>query len=248
MNSSEKLITLLKTLSKPPFEFGVTELSQVIGCGKSGTYKLLATLVQEGMAEQKENKKYRLGLAAYLIGKSYEDHVGLGRFARPYLEQLRDVTNENVSIAVWSEGAVTVLYRLESRALIRVVGRVGATRPINASAMGKTLAAYRDWDDIEKMVAQNPLEKYTPKTITDLPALKKQYELIREQGYAVSNGELDEGSMGIGAPVMDRNGNVRASISIGAPVIRVTEEKMQEFIRLVRKSAQQISEAVSSLQ
>ena len=64
----------------------------------------------------------------------------------------------------------------------------------------------------------------------------------------MSNGELDEGSMGIGAPVMDRNGNVRASISIGAPVIRVTEEKMQEFIRLVRKSAQQISEAISSLQ
>ena len=248
MNSSEKLITLLKTLSKPPFEFGVTELSQVIDCGKSGTYKLLAALVQGGLAEQKDNKKYRLGLAAYLIGKSYEDHVGLGRFARPYLEQLRDDTNENTSIAVWSEGTVTVLYRLESRAMIRVVGKVGATRPINASAMGKTLAAYRDWDDIKEMIARKPLVKYTEKTIVDLAELKKHYEIIRKQGYAISYGELDENSVGIGAPMMDKNGSVWGAISIGVPIIRVTKEKTRVFIRLVQKTARQISEAINNLQ
>ena len=248
MNSAEKLITLLKVLSRQPFEFGVTELSQMIDCGKSGTYKLLATLVKEAMVEQKENKKYRLGLASYLIGKSYEEHVGLGRFARPYLEQLRDTTNENTSLAVWAESEVTVLYRLESRALIRVVGRVGANRPINASAMGKTLAAYRDWNEIEEMIERRPLERYTPKTIVERAALKEEYAKIRSQGYAVSNGELSEDSMGVGAPVMDKNGNVWASISIGAPLIRVTDEKIKGFIKLVRRSAEQISEAINSMQ
>jgi len=248
MNSSEKLITLLKTLSKEPFEFGVTELSKIIECGKSGTYKLLATLVREGLAEQKPNKKYRLGLAAYLIGKSYEDHVGLGRFVRPYLEQLRDVTNENTSIAVWSEGVVTVLYRLESRAMIRVVGRVGSARPINASAMGKTLAAYLDWTDIEEMIRRTPLKRYTQKTIVDAEALRCEFELIRKQGYAVSFCEFDEGSVGIGAPVMDRDGNVWASISIGVPTLRVTEEKMKEYVHLVGKTARQISEAIGRMQ
>ena len=248
MNSSEKLITLLKALSKQPFEFGVTELSQMIDCGKSGTYKLLATLVREGMVEQKENKKYRLGLASYLIGKSYEEHVGLGRFARPYLEQLRDETNENISLAVWSESRVTVLYRLESRALIRVVGRVGANRPINASAMGKTLAAYRPWSEIKELVERFPLERYTSKTIVGLAAIKEEYARIREQGYAVSNGELSEDSMGVGAPVMDREGGVWASISIGAPLIRVTDEKIDQFARQVRETADKISGAIASLQ
>lgn len=248
MNSSEKLITILKTLSRAPFEFSATELSRVIECGRSGTYKLLSTLAAEGMVEQKANKKYRLGLASYLIGKSYEEHVGLWRFAKPFLEKLRDQTHENASLAVWSEGHVTVLYKAESRELIRVVGSVGVLRPINASAMGKTLAAYLDWGTIEEMAARTPLVKYTPKTIVDLEVLRVEFQNIRNKGHTISNGEFSADAIGIGAPVRNKSGSVWAAISIGAPLLRVTDEKVQNYIQLVRDTANQISMELMSKQ
>ena len=37
MNSAEKTVTLLKILARKPYVYGVTELGEKIGCGKSGT-------------------------------------------------------------------------------------------------------------------------------------------------------------------------------------------------------------------
>lgn len=248
MNSSEKLITILKTLAKPPFEFSITELAPVIDCGRSGTYKLLASLVASGMAEQKANKKYCLGLVSYLIGKSYENHVDPWRFARPYLDALRDELNENVSIALWSDDTVKVLYKAESRQLIRVVGAVGSERPVNASAMGKTLAAYIGEEKIRALIKLSPLKRYTERTITDADELFAEYAKIRKAGYAISYGEFSEDSMGVGAPVYGRGGEVMASVSIGAPIIRADEKKVEMFISRITETAEKISEALASVQ
>ena len=97
MNSAEKTAALLKLLGQAPYVHGVTELGEKIGCSKSGTYKLLAALVQNGLAAQTVDRKYTLGPAVYILGKTYEDRIGLSRMIRPYLIRLRDLTGENAS-------------------------------------------------------------------------------------------------------------------------------------------------------
>ena len=52
MNSSEKTATLLKLLGRAPYVHSVTELGEQISCSKSGTFKLLASLVKTGLAAQ----------------------------------------------------------------------------------------------------------------------------------------------------------------------------------------------------
>ena len=65
---------------------------------------------------------------------------------------------------------------------------------------------------------------------------------IREQGYAISNGELNIETIGIGAPIRDEAGSVWAAISIGAPRMRVDEVKKERYIFLVKELAEEMSQ------
>ncbi len=245
MNSAEKTVMLLKLLGQAPYVHGVTELGEKIECTKSGTYKLLTALVRGGLAAQTASHKYTLGPAVYLLGKTYEDKIGLSKMIKPYLARLRDLTGENASFSMLIDGKAVLIHREESRQLIRLVGSVGQERPLHAGATGKVLGAFQDEEVTRRRLMEKPLEAYTERTITSPEALLEEYRRIREQGYAIAEGELHIETMGVGAPIRDASGQVWAAIAIGAPRMRVDEAKKERYIFLVKETAREISQELS---
>lgn len=242
MNSSEKTAALLKLLGQAPYIHSVTDLGEKIECGKSGTFKLLNALVQSGLAAQTVNHKYTLGPVIYILGKTYEDKIGLSRMVKPYLIRLRDLTGENASFSMLINGKANLVYREESMQLVRVAGDVGQERPLYAGATGKVLGAFQDEETIRKRLMEEPLTALTDQTLISPDALLKEYAKIREQGYAISDGELSSETIGIGAPIRDGSGSVWAAISIGAPRMRVDEVRKERYIFLVKEIANEMSQ------
>lgn len=241
MNSSEKTAALLKLLGQAPYVHSVTDLGEKIECSKSGTFKLLNALLQSGLAAQTVNHKYTLGPVVYLLGKTYEDQIGLSKMVKPYLVRLRDLTEENASFSMLINGRANLLYREESLQIVRVAGGVGQERPLHAGATGKILGAFQDEAVIRKRLMEEPLKAYTERTITAPSALLEEYAKIREQGYSISDGELNIETIGIGAPIRNDSGRVWAAISIGAPRMRVDEVKKERYIFLIKEIANEMS-------
>ncbi|PKM75730.1 MAG: hypothetical protein CVU90_16145 [Firmicutes bacterium HGW-Firmicutes-15] len=245
MNSQEKVIFLLKILAQAPYEYGVTELGKKIGCGKSGTFKLLSTLVDNGFVKQNVNHKYTLGLAVYLIGKTYEEQIGITHYARPYMEKLRDEVNENVNLGMMVGDVATIVCRVESHQVVRITGKIGDPRPFYASAIGKTLAAYEDTETIKRWYAREPIRALTNMTKTSLEKILSDLAMVRERGYAISDEEFASEAFGIGAPIRDPSGKVWAAISIGAPKIRIDQNKITLFSKLLVETANRMSKDLS---
>ena len=245
MNSSEKTATLLKLLGRAPYVHSVTELGEQISCSKSGTFKLLASLVKTGLAAQTPEHKYTLGPAVYVLGRTYEDKIGLSKMVKPYLVRLRDMTGENASFSMLINGKAILIYREESQQLVRVMGNVGQERPLYAGATGKILGAYQEESVIRKRLMEEPMKAFTENTILSPEGLLNEYAKIREQGYAISDGELNSETIGIGAPIYDESGNVWAAVSIGAPKMRVDAVKMERYIFLIREIAKEMSEQMT---
>lgn len=241
MNSSEKTAALLKLLGQAPYVHSVTDLGEKIECSKSGTFKLLNALVNSGLSAQTVNRKYTLGPVIYILGKTYEDKIGLSRMVKPYLIRLRDLTGENASFSMLINGKANLVYREESLQVVRVAGDVGQERPLYAGATGKVLGAFQEEAVIRKRLMEEPLTALTELTITSPGALLDEYAKIREQGYAISDGELNIETIGIGAPVRDDSGGVWAAISIGAPRMRVDEVRKERYIFLVKEIANEMS-------
>lgn len=244
MNSSEKMVALLKLLGQAPYVHSVTDLGEKIDCTKSGTHKILSTLVQSGLAAQTGNHKYTLGPAVYILGKTYEEKIGLSKMVKPYLVRLRDLTGENASFSMLINGKANLVYREESLQVVRVAGSVGQERPLYAGATGKVLGAFQDEKLIRKRVMEEPLVAFTENTIISPQALLDEYAKIREQGYAISDGELNIETIGIGAPIHDESGNVWGAISVGAPRMRVDEASKERYIFLVKEIAEEMSVAL----
>ena len=156
---------------------------------------------------------------------------------KPYLVRLRDMTGENASFSMLINGKAILIYREESQQLVRVMGNVGQERPLYAGATGKILGAYQEESVIRKRLMEEPMKAFTENTILSPEGLLK--------GYAISDGELNSETIGIGAPIYDESGNVWAAVSIGAPKMRVDAVKMERYIFLIREIAKEMSEQMT---
>ena len=70
-------------------------------------------------------------------------------------------------------------------------------------------------DELKDLLGRLPA--FTGLTITSKAALRKQLEVVREQGYAVAVDELEVGLTAIAAPVRNAHGDVICSMSVSGP-------------------------------
>ena len=93
----------------------------------------------------------------------------------------------------------------------------------------------------QRQILARTLKKFTPRTIIDAKTLGRDLIKIREQGYAVSYGELEDHLIAIGLPIRSRNGDAIAAVSISGPDTRLTPDKMAGLIRTGLETCAKIS-------
>jgi len=89
---------------------------------------------------------------------------------------------------------------------------VGTASPAYASAMGKALLAHLPRAALDAYLATVRLEPVTERTITSAEALRAELGRVREQGYALSEGEHRPGVRSVAAPVFAYTGEALAAV------------------------------------
>ena len=223
---------------------GITDLAQVTGLPKSTTHRLVNALVNEGLLVQDEDShKYALSLHVTALGASILSSHSVRKTARPILMELRDQTRESVHLAVL-EGMESVIIDTEdSYFFVRAVNVPGQHLPAHAVSTGKVLLAYQWEVQLREMLSKVSLTRYTDRTITDTRQLLEELRKVRAHGYAISNGELEEGIDAVAAPIFDHFNSVVAAVSIGGPSERC-QPKQAELIDAVTRAGQLISQTL----
>ena len=85
----------------------------------------------------------------------------------------------------------------------------------------------------------------TPTTITSKAKLKDALAQVRQLGYAYDNEESEPGVWAVASCVRNAEGQPAAAISIVVPIIRVTEERIPEWTKLIVEGAEEISSKLS---
>ncbi len=223
-------LELLEAFKGEKPELGVSELSKILKLHKNKIFRLLATLEYMGYIEQDTfTENYRLGLKSLELGQSFIHHLRLLSIAKPVLKELVGKIKESAYVGVIREKNVIYLDIVEADQVLKVASRVGNMLPIYATAIGKSQIAFESKDSIEKLLPDK-LKAFTKNTITDKDNLFTELEKIRRQGYAIDNEELDEGVICVGAPLRDYTTHIIGGISVSAPVIRTSPEKLKNII------------------
>jgi DNA-binding IclR family transcriptional regulator len=224
---------------------GVSELGRRLHLPKSTVHRLLGILVNEGFVERTPDERYRLSLKLYEIGQEVVSSHVLRQVGHAPLEKLRNDSGEAAHLAVLSGADVVYLDRFESPQMMGLFTKVGRRRSAHATSSGKVLLAFGSQADVDDAVAAG-LPRLGPRTITSRTRLNQTLAEIRKTGYAISSDESAPGVVSVGAPIFDRVGSCVAAVSVAGPLIRMPEDRHNALVRMVVKTAAEISKALTS--
>lgn len=239
-----RAVRLLRAFLVPPHRFGVTELSQATGFNKNQVFRLLRTLVAEGVLSwDPETKTYTLSYAMTEFGAVASRGSSLVQAAAPVLDRLAQETGETVNLIAWADEFTAIcIDKRDSARLLQITAKIGARFALHAGAVPKLLLAYSPPERVERYLAlRQPLQQFTPHTITDPEELRAELARIRARGYSVSDEDLDLGACAIAAPIFDRRGDVVAGVSIAMPASRFGAPERAQYCAAVTAAAAEIS-------
>ena len=242
--SVAKAMELLQILSRAGRPLSLKELTDLCGYPKSTVFGLLTTMRLHDVVTQTPEGKYTLGLRLFEYGRQVERSWDISRVARPYMEHLCQQTGASVMLSVCEGGSVITLDQVETRGSLRVVSDTGSRLPIYCTSQGKVFLAHMSRSGAEALLCGQSLTQFTPHTITDIPALLREAEACRANGYAIENGEYKIGLRSISAPVCTVEGKVRYAVGVIGMFRSVHSDEFHNAVEQVRATAAMISAAL----
>jgi len=247
LSSVANSIRLTKAFTESEFEMGISALATKLGLAKSTVHRLASTLVEYDILEQnRENGKYRLGLALFELGTLVRRKMDVMSEAQQQIHALADLTGETVQLAILDHLSVLYIRIRESRQAVRMSSGLGSRAPAHCTSVGKALLAYQP-AEIVKQVLDLGLKRYTPNTIIEPAALVDELAQVKSRGYAIDDEEIEPGLRCVAAPIRDHSGEVVAAISVAAPIQRMTKKAVQATVPSVQASAEAISRRLGYL-
>ena len=221
----------------------LSEVAKKTGLSRGTARRLLLTLVELGYAGF-DGKHFSLQPRALNLGFAYLHSRSLWQLGQPYMVQLVERVHESCSIAVLDGVEIVYVARVPTAARIMSINLgIGTRLPAFATSMGRVLLAGLGAEELHRLLEQtSPLPRYTPKTITDPVALLREIELVRRQGWALVDQELETGLRSIAAPIVDGSGRAAAALNIGTHASRWPIQRlMQEVLPPLKQTAASIS-------
>jgi DNA-binding IclR family transcriptional regulator len=219
---------------------GLSELARRAGLPVSTTHRMVAELVAWGALERGEDGCYRIGLRLWEVAALAPRGMALRERALPFLEDLSQVTRENVQLAVREGREVVFVERIAGSGAVPVLTRVGGRFALTATGVGLVLLAHAPRELQEEVLAA-PVERFTSHTVVDPRVLRGMLADVRNCGFSVSDRQVTDDSLSVAAPVQDRAGAVVAAVSL---VVRHGSATPHALAPLVRTSARAISRAL----
>lgn len=207
----------------------------------STAHRLVAELVAWGGLERADDGRYRVGLRVFELGALAPRGLGLREAALPFMEDLYEVTHENVQLAVREGTEVLYVERIAGRSAVGVLTRVGGRFALPPTGVGLVLLAHAPVDVQEEVLA-GPLTAHTAHTLTDPRQLRRVLAEVRRAGVAVSDRQVTDDAVSVAAPIVV-GGAVVAALSI---VVRGSSPAaVRPFTPGVRAAARGIGRTLS---
>jgi IclR family acetate operon transcriptional repressor len=252
MSILEKSLSIIEFLAERPAGLSVSNIAQRVNQPASGVHRTLNELIRLGYVRQVQDQgDYALTMKLAALGVGFLGRTGVGDVAQPILDRLAQTSGELIRLSV-----------IDGDDLIWVAVAQGATGGLRydpgqeqgvvvhlaSSAGGQAwLASMSDEEALERVSRQGlinpgkPSGPGAPRTIAELLDILAE---TRKRGYARSVDSYIIGMAAMAMPVRS-GGQVISCLSIAAPAVRMTPERMAELAPHLSAAAEEIGLAAN---
>jgi DNA-binding IclR family transcriptional regulator len=244
IQSVDRAADLLRAVANSRQPLTLPELAARTGLNRSTAWRLLATLDANGLVEHDPvSQRYTVGYAIVQIAAA-GDHEALVRLARPALQRLANSTGETASLAVAKRFELVYVDQVEAPQVM-APNWLGRPAPLHATSSGKAFLAWLTDEERTALFASSRLKRFTPTTITRRADLESELAEVRERGYSVCAGELEQNLWGVSSAVLDTRKRPVAIISVWGPEHRVGPAMLPSIGKAAIRAAHEITQRLS---
>jgi DNA-binding IclR family transcriptional regulator len=236
-----RAFSLLDVLASYPDPVQLKELSERTGLHPSTAHRILNDLAAGRFVDRPEAGSYRLGMRLLELGNLVKARLDVRDAAIGPMRELHKLTLQPVNLSVRQGDEIVYIERTYSeRSGMQVVRAVGGRAPLHLTSVGKLFLANDDPVRVRAYATRTGLAGHTRNSITDLGRLERELAVVRSNGCARDDEELELGVRCMAAAIFDDQGKLVAGLSVSAPADRLEEA----WIERVKQTAVQISLAL----
>jgi IclR family pca regulon transcriptional regulator len=229
IRSFAKGLAVIECFDRESSRLSIAEVAARTGLERATARRFLLTLAKLGYADF-DGKFFSLTPRVLRLGYAYLSSTPLPSIVQRVLEPLSMAVGESLSASTLDGKDIVYIARASNRRVMSINLAVGSRLPAYCTSMGRVLlAALPEEVALQRMCSSNR-EKLTPQTKTDLDALMAELSAIRNQDFAVVDGELELGLRSIAVPVYNATGTVVAAINCGTHASRLSAEELTNDI------------------
>ena len=176
---------------------------------------MLTALERSELLERDDAGSYVAGSLFWLYAARHDPGEDLVRLAGAVLATIGEETHETVNLSVARGDRVVQVAQVDSQFILGTRDWTQIDVPAHCSSLGKVFLA---WDVVAPRV---PLERRTPASLMDMPAVRADAARARKRGWAVTVDELEVGLSGIAVPVFGPRGRIIAALGVSGPTSRL---------------------------
>jgi DNA-binding IclR family transcriptional regulator len=220
----------------------LSALAAAIDAPKSSVHSILRSLVARRFLEQTDETCYRLGVRAFEVGAAYARHMSPTRAVHSELVELSHELRITAHFAILDGPGVLYLEKEDPPGPgIRLASAVGARLPAHLTAVGKAALAHADAATVA--LADLSVRGTSGRSLTRAE-LDEELSRVRQDGYAVDNGEMAAGVSCVASPVFDAS--QRCCGAVGVSYLSSAGLSTPEVARQVLAAAQRTSKRLGA--
>lgn len=231
-----RALDLLDTLEREGGTLGISELADLVGLPAGTVHRLATTLVDSGYLRHLSDRRYCLGSRLASLGASAT--ALMGTQAQPVLRDLAGALGETANLAVFSSGDAEYVGQVAGSHSMRMFTEVGRRVPVHSTGVGKALLSMLADHEALRVLRREGMPSFTSSTITTPELMVKELAHIREQGYAVDDGEMEVGVRCVAVPF--HAGSLMA-VSVSGPSLRMTPDLVIRAADALKHAAVRLS-------
>lgn len=237
----DKCFAILELLAQSKEPMGISDISGKLGLNKSTVFNIGHTLMDLNVLENQTDGKFVFGTRFYILGNMAGKRSKLIQTARPYLETINEKTKLSAFLGLRSDRRVILIDKVDSAYGIKVSSEIGMRMPILAGAGIKAMLSQLSDEEIDEVLARTELKRYTPYSIINKAAYKKEILEVRKQGIAFDREEYIEGMVAFAIPIKAKGRDLQAAIWAVGLTRQVPDSSIPELTELLKGISEEIN-------
>ena len=238
VQSVERALDLLELLTEAGGAQGLTQLAARSGLPLPTIHRLMRTLTQRGYVRRETARRYTLGPRLVPLGEAA--NRAFAAWAVPGLRRVVGLVGETSNLAMMEGDAVMYVAHVPSAHSMRMFTEPGRRVMPHCTGVGKALLAQMPTASVRALLGRTGMPAQTDRTITDLDVLIAELGKIRNDGYALDNGEQEIGVRCIATPVPHAPGLL--ALSVSGPEARMSESDVERIVPILIGVASQLGD------